>query len=64
MVALAPPLARPAEAAIWYVNPGESIQASINAALDGDTILLADGEYTGPDNRNLHWDGQCAVARG
>jgi len=29
------------------VNPGESIQAAINAAIDGDTIVLAAGTFVG-----------------
>ncbi|UCH88399.1 MAG: right-handed parallel beta-helix repeat-containing protein [Thermoplasmata archaeon] len=33
-----------------------TIQDAIDAAGDGDTILLADGIYTGADNRDLQWD--------
>ena len=29
----------------WYVSPGESIQAAINASQNGDTILIAAGTY-------------------
>ena len=35
-----------AAAATYYVNPGDSIQATINGAADGDTIVLTGGEYT------------------
>ena len=35
-----------ASAATYYVNPGDSIQATINGAADGDTIVLNDGDYT------------------
>jgi len=35
-----------ATAARYYVNPGDSIQAAINGADDGDTIILNDGNYT------------------
>lgn len=35
-----------ASAATYYVNPGDSIQAAINGAADGDTIILNDGDYT------------------
>ena len=29
----------------WYVNPGESIQAAVDAASSGDTIMVEDGTY-------------------
>ena len=35
-----------ASAATHYVNPGESIQAVVNAADLGDTIIVRDGTYT------------------
>ena len=34
-----------------------TIQEGINAANDGDTVLVADGIYTGTNNKNLTWDG-------
>ena len=32
-----------------------TIQAALNTAAPGDTILLADGIYTGPGNKNIHF---------
>ncbi|MDO9576699.1 MAG: hypothetical protein Q7J16_02315, partial [Candidatus Cloacimonadales bacterium] len=34
-----------------------TIQEGINVAVDGDTVLVADGYYTGVFNRELTWDG-------
>ena len=38
-------LAAPAHAADWTVGPGQSIQAAIDAASDGDRILVQPGTY-------------------
>ncbi|MBC8521012.1 MAG: right-handed parallel beta-helix repeat-containing protein, partial [Methanomicrobia archaeon] len=35
-----------ASASTWYVEEGESIQAAVDAAKDGDTIIVRDGIYT------------------
>ena len=40
-----------------------TIQAAINAAAPGDTILLADGVFTGKGNRDLRYDGKAIVVR-
>jgi hypothetical protein len=42
----------------WYV-PSEypTIQAAIDACVDGDVVTVADGVYTGPGNKNL--DSHC-----
>ncbi len=40
--------------------PGDqlNIQAGIDAAVDGDIVLLADGTYTGVGNYNIDFSGK------
>lgn len=41
-----------ASATTWYVEEGESIQAAVDAANQGDTIIVRDGTYTENINMN------------
>ncbi|RJP36652.1 MAG: hypothetical protein C4547_07090 [Phycisphaerales bacterium] len=45
--------------------PGDypTISEAIAAASDGDTVLIADGIYTGAANKNLSWQGKSLVVR-
>ena len=45
------------------VGPKAAIQAALDAAADGDLILVADGRYTGPGNRDLDFWGKPLTLR-
>ncbi|MHC4867817.1 MAG: right-handed parallel beta-helix repeat-containing protein, partial [Planctomycetota bacterium] len=40
-----------------------TIQAAINAAADGDHVVLAEGSYTGAGNKNLGFGGKAITVR-
>jgi len=49
-----------ASAAELHVPADHStIQEAIDAAVDGDIIIIADDTYTGPDNKNLDFAGRA-----
>ena len=57
-------LTLPLSAATIHV-PGDqpTIQAGIDAAVDGDTVLVADGTWTGPGNRDIDFLGKAVTVR-
>src|SRR5437763_1278627 len=40
-----------------------TIQAALNAAASGDTVLVANGVYSGPGNVNLDFNGKAITLR-
>ncbi|HUW83953.1 MAG TPA: hypothetical protein VMZ31_14305 [Phycisphaerae bacterium] len=44
-------------------HPFDAIQEGINAALNGETVLVLDGEYTGVGNYDLDFGGRLITVR-
>jgi predicted outer membrane repeat protein len=63
------PLTSAASAAIYTVSPistvGDfpNIQTAVDSVLDGDTILLLDGTFTGEGNRDIDFHGKAITVR-
>ncbi|MHC4737571.1 MAG: right-handed parallel beta-helix repeat-containing protein [Planctomycetota bacterium] len=58
----------PLQVRTYYVDDDgpadfDTIQAAVNAAYYGDTVLVADGTYTGDGNRDIEVDGKGITVR-
>jgi parallel beta-helix repeat protein len=57
-------LSSPSFAATYYVpDDFSTIQAALDAATGGDTIIVRDGTYTGAGNKNLDFKGKAVTLR-
>ncbi|MHC4217776.1 MAG: hypothetical protein ACYSU7_04890, partial [Planctomycetota bacterium] len=44
-------------------GPRATIQAAIDGTVSGDVVMVADGIYTGPGNKNLDFEGRLITVR-
>jgi hypothetical protein len=57
-------ISSPAVAATYYVpDDFSTVQAALDAAANGDTIIVRDGVYTGEGNKNLDMKGKALTLR-
>ncbi len=50
-------------ATLWVPDEYETIQAAVDSAIDGDTVIVADGIYTGDGNRDIDFNGRTITVR-